>query len=117
MLAVVVGRPGVISARYRTGAQTRRASGRIADVLAEVLPASLQGSSLDVVGAPKDVLDALAERDIIVRPAEPAHHARRGRRRACGVGAHAGRQPARSARRLRRASRRKSPEILEPVRP
>ena len=72
VLAVVVGRPGVISARYRTGAQTRRASGRIADVLAEVLPASLQGSSLDVVGAPKDVLDALAERDIIVRPAEPA---------------------------------------------
>ncbi len=71
VLAVVVGRPGVISARYREGAQSRRASGRIADVLAEVLPASLRGG-LDVVGAPKDVLHALAERDIIVRPVEPA---------------------------------------------
>jgi tRNA threonylcarbamoyladenosine biosynthesis protein TsaB len=72
VLAVVVGRPGIISARYRRGAHARRASGRIAQVLAEVLPAPLRGGSLDVLGAPEDVLHALAERDIIVRLAEPA---------------------------------------------
>jgi len=70
VLAVVVGRPGVISARYRSPSATRRASGRIGDVLAEVLPA--ENAPLAIVGAPKDVLDALAERAIIVRAFEPA---------------------------------------------
>lgn len=68
ILSVVVGRPGVISARFRSGPVMRRASGRIGEVLDEVL--SSQGE-LNVVGAPKDVLDALAERAIIVRVFEP----------------------------------------------
>ncbi len=40
VLTVVVGRPGVISARYRQGKRTRRASGRTADVLGELAAAS-----------------------------------------------------------------------------
>ncbi len=70
VLTVVFGRPGVISARYRSPAMTRRASGRISDVLDALLPSGR--TSLAVVGAPKDVLDALAERAIIVRAFEPA---------------------------------------------
>jgi tRNA threonylcarbamoyladenosine biosynthesis protein TsaB len=69
VLTVVVGRPGVISARYRRSGQTQRASGRTADVLSELLPA--HAAPLDVVGAPEDVLHALAERAIIVRSVEP----------------------------------------------
>lgn len=69
-LTVVVGRPGVISARYRDGAELRRASGRIADVLDELLPGGAP-APLEVVGAPEDVLHALAERAIVVRPIEP----------------------------------------------
>jgi tRNA threonylcarbamoyladenosine biosynthesis protein TsaB len=68
VLAVVVGRPGVISARYRSGSEQRRASGRTADVLADLRPPP---GRLDVVGAPEDVLHALAERGIIVRPIDP----------------------------------------------
>jgi tRNA threonylcarbamoyladenosine biosynthesis protein TsaB len=72
-LAVVVGRPGVISARYRGEGETKRASGRIAEVLHELLAPSEVGlKSLDVVGASKDVLDALAERAISVRSVNPA---------------------------------------------
>ncbi|HZV77727.1 MAG TPA: tRNA (adenosine(37)-N6)-threonylcarbamoyltransferase complex dimerization subunit type 1 TsaB [Candidatus Babeliales bacterium] len=74
-LAVVVGRPGVISARYRCVSQTWRASGRVADVLDALLPAILRpdedDGSVHVVGAPEDVLHALAERGIIVRPFDP----------------------------------------------
>lgn len=70
VLAVVVGRPGVISARYRDEKQMRRASGRIADVLNDVLPATGPGA-LEVVGAPKDVLHALAERGMVVRSVDP----------------------------------------------
>jgi tRNA threonylcarbamoyladenosine biosynthesis protein TsaB len=70
VLAVVVGRPGVISARYRSGGETRRASGRTADVLEELL-AGRQDGPLEVVGAPKDVLHALAERGLDVRPLDP----------------------------------------------
>jgi tRNA threonylcarbamoyladenosine biosynthesis protein TsaB len=69
VLAVVAGRPGVISARYRSESQTRRASGRIDDVLDALLASG--DTALDVVGAPKDVLHALAERDIIVRSFDP----------------------------------------------
>jgi tRNA threonylcarbamoyl adenosine modification protein YeaZ len=74
VLTVVEGRPGVISARYRVtldpsqgDAELRRASGRIADVLDALRPAG----RVDVVGAPEDVLHALAERGIIVRSVEP----------------------------------------------
>lgn len=70
VLAVVVGRPGVISARYRCGPESHRASGRTAQVLDAVLPARGDGT-IAVVGAPKDVLDALAERAIIVRHFDP----------------------------------------------
>jgi tRNA A37 threonylcarbamoyladenosine modification protein TsaB len=70
VLTIVVGRPGVISARYRGGSEMRRASGRIANVLHDVIPISPTGA-LDVVGAPEDVLHALAERDIIVRSIDP----------------------------------------------
>ena len=72
-LSVVVGRPGVISARYRRGDEIKRASGRIVEVLNELLPPSEMGAeSLEVVGASKDVLDALAERGSSVRPVNPA---------------------------------------------
>ena len=64
-----MGRPGVISARYRVGDEVRRASGRIADVLDDA--ASILKGRLDVVGAPEDVLHALAERAVIVRSVDP----------------------------------------------
>jgi len=67
VLSVVEGRPGVISARYRAAEELRRASGRIADVLDALHPEG----EVDVVGAPEDVLHALAERAIIVRSVEP----------------------------------------------
>jgi len=72
-LAVVVGRPGVISARLRNLSQTRRASGRIADVLDALLPVARRPAdrALNVVGAAEDVLHALAERGIIVRSFDP----------------------------------------------
>jgi tRNA threonylcarbamoyladenosine biosynthesis protein TsaB len=69
VLAVVVGRPGVISARYRHGRRSERASGRIDEVL-DKLPFEAEGE-LRVIGAPKDVLHALAERGIIVHPIDP----------------------------------------------
>ena len=94
VLSVVVGRRDVISARYRSPSTTRRASGRVGEVLDKVLSVSpfdraqgdtdraqgdtdrAQGDTdrtpLAVVGAPKDVLDALAERAITVRAFEPA---------------------------------------------
>ena len=72
VLAVVVGRPGVISARYRSASEVRRASGRIADVLGELLPAGIERPApITVVGSPEDVLHALAERAIIVRNVAP----------------------------------------------
>ncbi len=67
-LAVVVGRTGVISARFRSGGTEARASGRIADVLDAILPPP---GKLTVIGAPEDVLAALAERAYIVEPVLP----------------------------------------------
>jgi tRNA threonylcarbamoyladenosine biosynthesis protein TsaB len=69
-LTVVMGRPGVISARYRNGGEIRRASGRTADVLDELALAA-GAPPLDVVAAPEDVLAALAERGIVVNSREP----------------------------------------------
>ncbi|HVA32547.1 MAG TPA: tRNA (adenosine(37)-N6)-threonylcarbamoyltransferase complex dimerization subunit type 1 TsaB [Candidatus Baltobacteraceae bacterium] len=69
-LSIVVGRPGVISARLRRPGGMRRASGRIDAVLAEILADPPPGP-LPVIGAPKDVLGALAERAIVVRSLEP----------------------------------------------
>jgi tRNA threonylcarbamoyladenosine biosynthesis protein TsaB len=77
VLSVVSGRPGVISARYRCGSTVRRASGRVGAALDEIFGASSAGelrgdAALAVLGAPKDVLDTLAERRIAVRILEPA---------------------------------------------
>lgn len=67
-LAIVSGRPGVVSARYRDGDAVTRASGPIAEVLAAVLPADAAGP-LAVAGNPaQDVRDALAERGVQVKP-------------------------------------------------
>jgi len=72
-LAVVAGRPGVISARLRSASSEARASGPIAEVLAELLPTPLPGV-LAVVGAPEGVLAALAERGQSVNPnPSPTH--------------------------------------------
>ncbi len=77
VLTVVVGRPGVISARLRDGAGVWRASGWIADVLRQ-LEGPLRNARgvtdrpLPILGAPKDVLGALAERDIVVSPVNPS---------------------------------------------
>ena len=65
LLTVVVGRKGVVSARYRCGNEELRASGWAAEVLDAVLPPA-RGESLRVVGAPEDVLGSLAERGHIV---------------------------------------------------
>ena len=76
VLTVVVGRSGVISARLRDGTRTDRASGWIADVLQALegaLRAGRGGAGLPVVGAPEDVLSALAERGIAVSPVTPSN--------------------------------------------
>ncbi len=66
VLAVVSGRAGVISARYRDGDATVRASGTIAEVLDQVLPAAI-AAPLPVTGSlAQDVLDAFGERGVIV---------------------------------------------------
>lgn len=79
VLTVVVGRPGVISARYRDVGEVRRASGRIAQVLDAVLPRPFDGGqddmvsgALSVVAAAEDALTALAERAITVQHVQPA---------------------------------------------
>jgi tRNA threonylcarbamoyladenosine biosynthesis protein TsaB len=66
-LCVVVGRTGVISARYRAPRTVARASGRVEEVLAEVLRGADPGE-LPVVGAPEDVCRALAEGGWSVKP-------------------------------------------------
>lgn len=68
-LSIVVGRTGVISARYRTATSEVRASGHVAEVLDAVLPPSAE--SLAVLGAPEDVLASLAERGFIVESLAP----------------------------------------------
>lgn len=70
VLAVVVGRPGVVSLRYRTGGAVSRASGRVEEALSAVVPR--EATSLTAIGASKDVLAALAERGIVVQSLAPA---------------------------------------------
>jgi tRNA threonylcarbamoyladenosine biosynthesis protein TsaB len=69
VLTIVVGRPGVISARYRNGVEVRRASGRTDEALAATLKG--EEAPLTVVGASKDVLAALAERGMDVHSLDP----------------------------------------------
>jgi tRNA threonylcarbamoyl adenosine modification protein YeaZ len=73
-LTVVAGRPGIISARYRTADFERRASGKTSDVLAEIL-GGVDDKSLDVIGAPEDVVAYLAEAgftvNLLVPPVTP----------------------------------------------
>lgn len=69
-LAVVSGRKGIISARYRDGDATVRASGLVADVLDAVLPKH-RDESLPVVGASQDARSALGERAYSVTYYEP----------------------------------------------
>ena len=71
-LCIVVGRTGVISARYRASGVVARASGRIGDVLAEVLQ-GVEPGPLAVVGAPEDVSRALAEGGWSVNSFAPFH--------------------------------------------
>jgi tRNA threonylcarbamoyladenosine biosynthesis protein TsaB len=68
-LTIVQGRSGIVSARYRDGDRSLRASGPIAQVLDAVLPAA--GETLAVVGAPKDARIALGERGLDVQYFEP----------------------------------------------
>ncbi|MBV8489934.1 MAG: tRNA (adenosine(37)-N6)-threonylcarbamoyltransferase complex dimerization subunit type 1 TsaB, partial [Candidatus Eremiobacteraeota bacterium] len=69
-LTVIVGRPGIISARYREGAAARRDSGKASEVLAQILP-PVDETPLTVFGAPEDVFAYLAEAGFIVKPLGP----------------------------------------------
>ncbi len=73
MMAVVAGRPGVISARLREGGSSRRASGSLRDVLDALCPAAA-GRFLRVVGAAEDVLAALGERGMHVESIDRTLH-------------------------------------------
>ncbi|HTX55787.1 MAG TPA: tRNA (adenosine(37)-N6)-threonylcarbamoyltransferase complex dimerization subunit type 1 TsaB [Candidatus Acidoferrales bacterium] len=72
VLCVVEGRRGVISARYRSPGIAARASGRTSEVLERVLR-DAAGGELPVVGAPEDVLGALAEGGWTVKALAPPH--------------------------------------------
>jgi tRNA threonylcarbamoyladenosine biosynthesis protein TsaB len=69
-LGIVVGRTGVISARFRDGASAARASGPIAEVLSAVLPPP-DARTLVVIGASEGVIAALAEAGYIVEARTP----------------------------------------------
>ena len=70
VLTVVVGRPGIISARWRAGAAETRASGPSVEAMAAIL-AGRQPGAIDTVNAPEDVLLALAEAGFTVNPLAP----------------------------------------------
>ena len=69
-LTVVVGRTGIISARYREAGRQARASGPTLEVLHEILAGTTPGP-LPVIAAPEDVLAALAEAGWTVTPMPP----------------------------------------------
>ena len=66
VLTVVYGRPGVISARLRIGAEQRVAAGPVANVLAALLD-DFGSGELALAGNTEDVYFAVAERGIVVR--------------------------------------------------
>jgi tRNA threonylcarbamoyladenosine biosynthesis protein TsaB len=81
LLAVVRGRTGVVSARYRSGGLVRRVSGYVRDALDQLGDAMepLRHEPLSIAGDAEDVLAALAERgfkvNIISRSGAPAAQA------------------------------------------
>lgn len=70
LLAVVRGRAGVVSVRYRHGGREQRSSGYVNDVLDEL--GSGGGETLTVIGDAEDVLPGLAERGFSVRKIDRA---------------------------------------------
>jgi tRNA threonylcarbamoyladenosine biosynthesis protein TsaB len=66
VLTVVYGRPGVISARLRRGADVRVAAGPVASVLTTLLD-DFGSGELALAGNTEDVSFAIAERGIVVR--------------------------------------------------
>jgi tRNA threonylcarbamoyladenosine biosynthesis protein TsaB len=70
VLAVVPGRTGVISVRFRNGSSIRRASGPVQEALRAIFPDPVN-VPLPVIGAPEDVLAALAEAHVTVEPLAP----------------------------------------------
>lgn len=66
VLTIVVGRAGIISARLRAPGIERRASGPISEVIGEVMRDETPGN-VNVLGAPEDVLDMLAEAGFTVK--------------------------------------------------
>jgi tRNA threonylcarbamoyladenosine biosynthesis protein TsaB len=70
VLTVVAPRAGIVSLRLRNGSVSSRASGATVQALDEVL--SRGAAPQVVVGASKDVLDALAERGIVAIARPPA---------------------------------------------
>ena len=70
LLAVVRGRAGVVSVRYRHGGKEQRSSGYVNDVLDEL--GSPAGEMLTVIGDAEDVLPGLAERGFSVRKIDRA---------------------------------------------
>lgn len=71
LLTVVRGRTGVISARFRQNGTEARASGRVADVLAQLAPGP---GPLTLLGDAEDVLAGLAERGCSVQYLDRAIH-------------------------------------------
>lgn len=64
LLAVVRGRKGVVSVRYRSDGAQHRASGYVNDVLGEL---AIAGGQIAVIGDAEDVLPGLAERGCSVQ--------------------------------------------------
>jgi tRNA threonylcarbamoyladenosine biosynthesis protein TsaB len=70
VLAVVSARAGIVSLRLRSGSDCRRASGAVVHAIDEVLAGAAPPHV--VIGAPEDVVDALAERGIVAIAQPPA---------------------------------------------
>lgn len=75
VVTAVVGRPGIVSLRLQHDGRTERSSGRTGEAVEAMLDAlrsAARGRMLAVIGAPDDLLAALADRRIGARRVEPA---------------------------------------------